>query len=373
MANPNLYIGNTGGILLLSSVDDMLLTCPPQAATEVEEIKTALAATYKITKLGTARHFLAIEIKRKLDGRIGLGQRPFINSVLKRFSMESASNGTTPLYDKVKLDLINEIEIDADSIECQGIVGSVKYIAFATRRDISFAVAAISCYNSNSFICHLTATKTVLWYLKATRDYQLHPNTHSCDHTRHTDSERANDSADWESLGGQIFFLSGTIFWQSLQQHILAMSTLEAEYIACSEASGEGKWLLQQFKDIKQNWNDESNETKPLPILCDNDAALAHTTNGVIKSRTRHIDVCYNHSWDLYKRGIVNYSWISTHGNVADIFMKAFGRQKYQKFTKLIGLWLKALITKFVLMHLYFSWKWDGRHISGYGQHCVPA
>jgi len=32
----------------------MLLTYPPQAAKEVEEIKTALAATYKITNLGTA-------------------------------------------------------------------------------------------------------------------------------------------------------------------------------------------------------------------------------------------------------------------------------------------------------------------------------
>jgi hypothetical protein len=112
------------------------------------------------------------------------------------------------------------------------------------------------------------------------------------------------------------------------------MSTLGAEYIACSEASRESGWLLQLCKDIEHN-----NENKPLPILCDNEGALSHIANGVIKSRTKHIDVCYHNSRDLHERGIVNYSWISTQENVADIFTKALGRQKHEKFTKSMGLW----------------------------------
>jgi len=59
-ADPNLYIRNKSSILLLLYVDDMLLTYPPQAIKEVEVIKTALAATYKITNLGTARQFVGI-------------------------------------------------------------------------------------------------------------------------------------------------------------------------------------------------------------------------------------------------------------------------------------------------------------------------
>jgi DNA repair protein RadC len=111
------------------------------------------------------------------------------------------------------------------------------------------------------------------------------------------------------------------------------MSTLEAKYIACSEASREGRWLLQLFQDIEHK-----DENKPLPILCDNKGALAHIINGVIKSRTTHIDVCYHNSRDLHKYAIVNYSWILTQENVADIFMKALGRQKHEKFAKAIGL-----------------------------------
>jgi len=38
-----------------------------------------------------------------------------------------------------------------------------------------------------------------------------------------------------------------------------------------------------------------------------------------------------------------------------------------------MGLWLKALITKFVFMHLDFLCKRDGRPISGYGLHSFPA
>jgi len=161
-ADPNLYIRNRSGILLLLYVDDMLLTYPPQATKEAEEIKTALAATYKIMNLGTARQLLGIEIYRSENGTISLGQGRFIDSVLKCFHMEKAYNATTPLDDKVKLDLVNETEGEADPREYQAIVGSLMYIALATRPDISFAVAALSSYNSRPFTSHLTAARRVL-------------------------------------------------------------------------------------------------------------------------------------------------------------------------------------------------------------------
>jgi hypothetical protein len=340
-ADPNLYIRNKGGILLLLYVDDMLLTYPPQAAKEAEEIKVALAATYKITNLGTARQFIEIEIHRNEDGTIGLGQRRFIDSVLNRFHMEHAYGAATSLDEKVMLDLIGG-ENKVDPREYQAIVGSLMYIALATRPDILFAVAALSRYNSKPFTSHLTAAKRVLRNLKATRDYQLHYDTHDRNLTGYTDSEWANNSADRKSQGGHTFISNGTISWQSRKQDIVAMSTLEAEYIASSEASREGRWLLQLCKDIKHNRNNKNNKnnkTKPLPILCDNEGPLAHITNRVIKSRTKHIDVCYHNSRDLHERGIVNYSWISTHENVADIFTKALERQKHDKFTKAMGLW----------------------------------
>jgi len=115
--DPNLCIRNGSGIFLLLDVDDMLLTYPQQATKEAEEIKTALAATYKLTNLGTAQQFLGIEIYRNENGTISLGHGRFINSVLKRFHMEKAYNPTPPLDDKIKLDLLNETEGEADPRE----------------------------------------------------------------------------------------------------------------------------------------------------------------------------------------------------------------------------------------------------------------
>jgi hypothetical protein len=64
---------------------------------------------------------------------------------------------------------------------------------------------------------------------------------------------------------------NGAIFWQSRKQDLIAISTLEAEYIAGSEAFREAKWLLQLQKDIHSN---DCDDTTPLPIYYDNQGAL---------------------------------------------------------------------------------------------------
>jgi len=167
-------------MLLLYYIDDMLLAYTPTAAKEADEIKMALAATYKITNLGTAHQFLSIEIHYKTDGSISLAQRVFIDTILKRFHMEAAHGAATPLNNKVKLDLAEEEgerEGEVDPELYQAIVGSLKYIALATRPDISFAVAALSRYDSRPFARHLTAGQRVLRYLKATKVYRLRYNS----------------------------------------------------------------------------------------------------------------------------------------------------------------------------------------------------
>jgi hypothetical protein len=67
----------------------------------------------------------------------------------------------------------------------------------------------------------------------------------------------------------------------------------------------------------------------PLPILSNTQGALAPVTNGVIKTRTKQNDVCYDNSRDLNELGVVNYSSISTNEYVADIFTHSLGRHKH--------------------------------------------
>jgi len=75
------------------------------------------------------------------------------------------------------------------------------------------------------------------------------------------------------------------------------MSTLEAEFIACLEASREEKSLLQLQKDIHSSKKD----SPPLPINCENQGALTLIPTGIIKARTKHIEDCYHNSRDLHR------------------------------------------------------------------------
>jgi len=120
-----------------------------------------------------------------------------------------------------------------------------------------------------------------------------------------------------------------------LKQILIAMSTFEAEFIACSEVSREAKWLLQLQKDIHGSQKNSS----LLPINGKNQGALALITTGIIKAYTKHIDVCYHNSRDLHKCRIVNYFYVHMDENAADIFPKALTQDKHTKFTKAMGLW----------------------------------
>ena len=125
------------------------------------------------------------------------------------------------------------------------------------------------------------------------------------------------------------------ISWQSQKQDLIALSTPEAEYIACSDVSQEARWLLQLRRDI----NGSPSDASPLPIYCDNQGALRHITTGVIKARTKHIDVYYNNSRDRHAHQIFDYSYVHTNENAAGILTKVLTKEKHTKLTKGMGLW----------------------------------
>jgi hypothetical protein len=155
---------------------------------------------------------------------------------------------------------------------------------------MSFVVTTHCRYHSRPFSSHLTATKRVHQYPKSPTDVRLHcisSSTGSNDQlTGYADSDWANDSADQKSQGGHIFLLSNrAVLWQSRKQDPIAMSTLQAKYIACSEGSHEAKWLLQLHRDI------HGEDASPLLINCDNQGPLSRFTTVIIKARTKHINV----------------------------------------------------------------------------------
>ncbi|KAL0370174.1 UNVERIFIED_CONTAM: Retrovirus-related Pol polyprotein from transposon TNT 1-94 [Sesamum angustifolium] len=125
-----------------------------------------------------------------------------------------------------------------------------------TRPDIAFAVGMLGRYQSNPGIEHWKAAKKI----------------------------PVNPLQD-------IFFLlaNGAISWKSTKQTITASSTMEAEFVACYEATSQALWLRHFITGLKI----VDSIFRPIQIFCDNSAAVFFSKNNKSGSRNKHIDIKY--------------------------------------------------------------------------------
>ena len=86
-------------------------------------------------------------------------QRQYIHSLLERYGLSQAKLSTTPADTIVNLVKNNGVSKLVDPICYQLMVGSLLYVAIATRPDIAQAVGAVSKLNSCPTEAHLTAVK----------------------------------------------------------------------------------------------------------------------------------------------------------------------------------------------------------------------
>jgi len=326
-ADPNLYL-RSDGLLILLYVDEVSMLYPEPATKAMIKVKAELSAKFTITNLGQLGQFLGIMIHRNGAGN-SPGQKSYITTIIRQLGMEHTHGVLMPMDPNEKLNLAEdqwEKELD-DVTDYEAVVGSLMYAALATWPDISYAVAALSRDNSRPFTSHMTAAKSVLQDLKATANFPLQFGRNGIDIGNglvgYPDSNLANDSVDRKSQGGHVFLASnGAISWESRKQSLIAMSTLEAQCIAGSEASREAKRLLQLQSDI------HNKDSPPLPINCDNRGALTLIATGIIKARTTHIEVCYHNSRDLHRRRIVDYSYVQT-----DEMWQIYSRKHFLKIS----------------------------------------
>jgi hypothetical protein len=193
----------------------------------------------------------------------------------------------------------------------------------------------------------------VLRYLKTTSDLRIHyQRTHLIPHDRitvigYTDSDWAGNLTTRKSVGGCLFGLgttdgketvmSGLIHWQAKSQSVVALSTLEAEYIAASHATRESLWLKRQFKEAADGMGVKTFD-EPVPIGCDNQGAIKLIASGVVRQKSKHIDVKYHHVHDEQMKGSVKFQYVTSESNPADLLTKPRAAPRHEQLVRLIGL-----------------------------------
>jgi hypothetical protein len=121
--------------------------------------------------LGEAYVILNIKLHKNENG-ITLSQSHYVEKIPSRFGFENSKSYPNP-YDP-SLKLRKNKRQGVEQLRYSQIVGSLMYLASATRPNISYAVSKLSRFNSNLENDHCIALERVMRYLRGTTSYGLH-------------------------------------------------------------------------------------------------------------------------------------------------------------------------------------------------------
>ncbi|KAK2988306.1 hypothetical protein RJ640_011977 [Escallonia rubra] len=168
----------------------------------------------------------------------------------------------------------NQLEQDEmKRIPSASTVGSFMYAQVCTRPDITYVVGMLGRYQINPGMGHWKAAKKVMRYLQGTKDFMLtYRKSDNLEVIDYSDSDYAGCVDTLKSTSGYVFMLAeGAISWKSAKQSLMASHTMEAEFVACFEASCHGVWLKNFITGLKV----VDTISRPLKIFCDNQRCVA--------------------------------------------------------------------------------------------------
>jgi hypothetical protein len=99
--------------------------------------------------------------------------------------------------------------IAKDQLRYSQIIGSLQYLASATRPDISFAVSKLSQFVSNPGDDHWQALERVMHYLKGTVRYGIHYTGYPRVLEGYCDANWIFDADEMYATSGYVFLLGG--------------------------------------------------------------------------------------------------------------------------------------------------------------------
>ncbi|XP_047979038.1 secreted RxLR effector protein 161-like [Salvia hispanica] len=164
-----------------------------------------------------------------------------------------------------------------ERIPYASVVGSLNYVQTCTRPDITFAVGMLDRYQSNLGMDHWKAAKKVLKYLQGTKEHMLtYRRSDNLEVIGYSDSDYAGCVDSRKSTFSYLFLLAeGAVSWKSGKQSVIATSTMEAEFVACFEATVHGLWLRNFISGLRI----VGSIARPLKIYCDNSATVFFSKN----------------------------------------------------------------------------------------------
>lgn len=354
------YISDDGSVVIWIAlyVDDLLIVS--NSMSQLSQFKIKLSQLFSMKDLSEAKFILGVEIERdRKQKTLKINQRSYITSIIDRFDMAAANPCATPMDAGCKLSKLQSPQTDQEktktsNIPYQSAVGALMYAMLGTRPDICYAVGVLSQYNNCYGETHWLAVKRVLRYLKGTIHYGItyggaaHQRATIKQSTSVSSSSSSDNAiligycdADWgsniddrRSITAYVFMIGGgAVSWQSKKQPTVALSTVEAEYMASCQATKEALWWRAFLVGIGLT----SFVSSPTLIYSDNQGSIALSKNPEFHQRTKHIDVQHHFVREQVEDRNVRFEHISTINMLADVLTKPLARDQHNKLIQLLG------------------------------------
>ena len=179
---------------------------------------------------------------------------------------------------------------------------------------------------------HWLAAKQVLRYLSGTLHKGLEYKGTDCKLVGYMVADFAGDISSRKSTSGYVFMLgSGAISWSSKLQKTVAVSTVEAEYIAAASAVKEAIWMRVLLSDLGHN-------ITTVDMRSDSQGAIKLAHNPVVSQRSKHIDVVYHFLREKLNNNDISLLYCQTDYMLADMFTKIVPTKKFQWCCEQIGM-----------------------------------
>ncbi|GJR61585.1 hypothetical protein Tco_1503747 [Tanacetum coccineum] len=207
--------------------------------------------------------------------------------------MDTSKRGTIPMQPNVDLRKSQGPSTPAEVKRMKGVpyastVGSIMYDVRCTRLDIAFSQNLTSRYQQNPSESHWIAVKNILKYLRNTRDMFLvygGDSTTELSVTCYTDASWETNRDDLRSQTRVVFVMNkGAVDWKSSKQSTTAMSSMEVEYIAATEAAMEAIWIRKFISWLGV----VPSIDRPMDMYCDNIGAITIADEPGVQKSAKH-------------------------------------------------------------------------------------
>ncbi len=128
--------------------------------------------------------------------------------------------------------------------------------------------------------------------------------------------------------------------WKSKLQSLIAVSTMEAEYIALSHCMRELIPLRRLIKEIGEVFGIPEGDLAIHSVMFeDNTGAISLAKVPRMTPRSKHIALRYHYFREEVQKGNIRIEYISTNLQKADILTKGLGDVKFKELRELLVGW----------------------------------